>query len=86
MESTESLRILIREKLTSGVLPCHDCTKVFGGPANEEICDACHAKITKAELVMECIGEHYPKALLFHVVCFYIWDSERRTLGAEPRA
>ena len=83
MTSEESLLSLIREKLQSGILPGDDCTKVFGGVANGEICDACGAAIAKNQLVMECIGEHYPKTLQFHVRCFYIWDSERRT-GDEP--
>jgi hypothetical protein len=81
--SEESLRSLIWEKLQSGILPGDDCTKVFGGVANGETCDACSEAIAKNQLVMECIGEHYPKTLQFHVRCFYIWDSERRT-GDEP--
>jgi hypothetical protein len=84
MKSEESLRILIREKLASGLLPGHDCTKVLGGLSNGEICDACRETVAKTQLVMECIGDHYPKALQFHVRCFYIWDSERGTPGAEP--
>lgn len=83
MASEESLRLLIRSELASGELPGHDCTKVFGGVSNGEICDACHEAVAKGQLVMECIGEHYPKTLQFHVRCFYIWDSERRT-GDEP--
>ena len=83
MASEEPLRLLIRNKLASGVLPGHDCTKVLGGASNGETCDACGELIGKTQLVMDCIGEHYPKTLQFHVRCFYIWDSERRT-GDEP--
>ena len=82
MKSEESLRILIRNKLASGVLPGHDCTKVFGGVSNGETCDGCGEIVTTTQLVMDCIGEHYPKTLQFHVRCFYIWDSERGTPGA----
>jgi hypothetical protein len=82
MTSGESLRSLIREKLQSVSLPGDDCTKVFGGVANGEICDACSEAIAKNQLLMECIGEHYPKTLQFHARCFYIWDSERGTQGA----
>jgi hypothetical protein len=84
MTSEESLRLLIREKLTSGVLPGHDCTKVFGGVSNGETCDGCGEVIAKRQLVMDCIGDHYPKTLQFHVRCFYIWDSERAALGGGP--
>ena len=83
MASEESLRLLIRGTLANGELPGHECTKVFGGVSNGETCDACHTAVAKGQLVMECIGEHYPKTLQFHVRCFYIWDSERRT-GDEP--
>ena len=79
MASEESLRLLIQNKLASGVLPGHDCTKVFGGVSNGETCDGCGVPVAKTQMVMECIGEHYPKVLQFHVRCFYIWDSERRT-------
>jgi hypothetical protein len=82
MVSEESLRLSIRGKLASGVLPGHDCTKVLGGVSNGETCDACGELIAKNQLVMDCIGEHYPKALQFHVRCFYIWDSERGAPGA----
>jgi hypothetical protein len=83
MAPEESLRILIREKLTSGVVPGHECTKIFGGPSNGETCDGCGEVIAKTQLMMDCVGEHYPKTLQFHVRCFYIWDSERRALGDE---
>jgi hypothetical protein len=63
MTSEESLRSLIREKLQNVSLPGDDCTKVFGGVANGEICDACSEAIAKNQLLMECIGEHYPKYL-----------------------
>jgi hypothetical protein len=70
MTSGESLRSLIREKLQSVSLPGDDCTKVFGGVANGEICDACSEAIAKNQLLlMECIGEHYPKTLQFHARC-----------------
>jgi len=82
MSSEESLRLLIRNKLTTGALPGHDCTKIFGGPSSGERCDACGEIIGTDQLMMDCIGEHYPKSLQFHVRCFYIWDSERRVDGA----
>jgi hypothetical protein len=61
MTSEESLRSLIREKLASGLLPGHDCTKVLGGVSNGETCDACGEIVAKTELVMDCTSEHYSK-------------------------
>ena len=83
MKSEESLRTLVRHKLASGLLPGDDCIKVLGGVSNGESCDACGEAVQKTQLVIECIGEHYPKTLQFHVRCFYICDSERRR-GDEP--
>lgn len=86
MKLQESLRILIREKLESGVLARNSIHRVWGGPGNGEICVACDTTIAQSQFVMEGIGEHL-KALQFHVVCFSIWDSERRVRGGvEPGA
>ena len=82
MTSEQSLRSLIRGKLQSGILPGDDCTKVFGGVGNGEICDACSETIAKNQLVLADALHHYPKTLQFHARCFYIWDSERGTRGA----
>ena len=45
------------------------------------------SKLASGQLVMECIGEHYPKTLQFHVRCFYIWvqSDERGTSRPVPR-
>jgi hypothetical protein len=84
MQSEESLRVLIRERLTSGVLPGGDCMKVLGDPSNGETCDGRGEPVAKNNLVIECVGSHFPRALQFHVRCFYIWDSESGTQGACP--
>jgi len=86
MKPEVELRILIRGRLASGLLPRDECSKIWGGPANGETCDGCDGTVEKTELLMECIGEGYPRSHTFHVVCFYLWDSERKALGAEPRA
>ena len=79
-----AIRALIRDKLQDGRLPGGSTPRVFGRPGNWKKCDACGETVAKNQLVMDCIGEHYPKTLQFHVRCFYIWDSERRMSGDEP--
>ena len=86
MKSEEAIRRLIQDKLTNGDLPVDACAKVLGGVSNGETCDGCGDGVAGTELVMECIGDHYPRAFLFHVLCFYIWDAARRSLGTEPGA
>jgi hypothetical protein len=54
--------------------------RFWDGPADGEICDACDKPITKQQLVMEGIASTLSdkKPIQFHVVCFQIWDAERR--------
>ena len=84
MTSEKALRRLVREKIAGNLLPPDECSKVLGGPANGETCDACSLIIAKTELLLECIGDRYLRSHLFHVRCFYIWDSEIRTSGDGP--
>ena len=51
IQSEESLRALIRERLASGVLTGGDCMKVLGGPSNGESCDGCGEPVAKKDLV-----------------------------------
>jgi hypothetical protein len=76
----ESLRLLIRAKLADGRLPHDSIPRVWGGPGNDETCVACEQVITKANFVMEGVGEGL-RAIQFHVQCFYIWDTERDVPG-----
>lgn len=79
MTFDESLRILIREKLASGGLARDGIHGVSGGPGKGQICVACGTTIGKSDSVTEGIGSgEHRKALQFHVVCFSIWDAERR--------
>lgn len=84
MTSETALRRLVREKIAGNLLPPDECSKVLGGPADGETCDACSLIIAKTELLLECIGDRYLRSHLFHVRCFYIWDSEIRTSGGGP--
>jgi len=73
-----SVRLLIRQKLADGRLPHDHIPRVWGGPGNGEICDACDQKIERSALVMEGIAVDGRKPLQLHVACFHLWDSERR--------
>jgi hypothetical protein len=84
MKSDDVIRELIQDKLSRGELAGDECSKVLGGSANGEICDACGDRVVPPQLVMECIGDHYPRAIVFHVLCFYLWDAARRARGAGP--
>ena len=79
----ETLRLLIRSKLDDGRLPYNSMPRFWGGPGDGEVCDACEEPITKEQLVMEGIASTLSdrrdkKPVQFHVVCFHVWDAERR--------
>lgn len=77
----DAIRIRIRDKLKTGRLPYDSMPRFWGGPGDGERCDACDLLITKEQLVMEGISkvvDNKKKPIQFHVVCFQLWDHERR--------
>jgi hypothetical protein len=84
----EALRTLIRAKLRDGRLPVNNVSRLFGGPGNGEICDACDAVITKEQLGIEesSLAGGGGSPLQVHAGCFQIWDAERRTRSCERTA
>ena len=78
-----ALRTLIRAKLTDGRLPIDHMPRIWGGPGEGEVCDGCDLIVPSGEFVMEGVSLDDPKrAVQFHVMCFHIWDDERRMTGA----
>jgi hypothetical protein len=75
-----AIRALIQTKLADGRLPHNSIPRVWGGAGAGEICDACDEVITKAQFVMEGVGEGH-KAIQLHVLCFQLWDSVRTVPG-----
>jgi hypothetical protein len=77
---SEAIRLLICEKLKDGRLPYDSTPRFWGGPGDNEQCDACDTTISKEQLVMEAISSTITnkRPIQFHVVCFQLWDAERR--------
>ncbi len=73
----EVLRLLIQRKVRDGRLPHDSITRVWSSASDNETCVACDTILAKEQLVME--GTTGRRALQFHVRCFQIWDSERRS-------
>jgi hypothetical protein len=83
-----AIRRLIRDKLKDGRLPCTTvCGDSEAGPGNGERCDACDALVSQPQLVMEGIAStpSDKKPIQFHVVCFQLWDAERRAPQLDHR-
>jgi hypothetical protein len=76
----ETLRLLIQRKLRDGRLPHDRIARVWSGRSHRELCVACDTMLSKEQLLMEgTTARSGRKALRFHVQCFQIWDSERRS-------
>ena len=85
----DSLRLLIRSKLESGLLPYNSIPRIWGAPGNGEMCDGCDLLVAPTDMVIEGISladdgrklfdaHDHRRPLQLHVTCFYLWDSERR--------
>jgi len=77
----QALLLLIRQKLQDGRLPRKSITSAGSYPSDGERCNACDALIAKDQLVKEVTlasGRGARGAIPFHVVCFQLWDVERR--------
>jgi hypothetical protein len=74
----KALPLLIREKLRNGHLPL-GISRFWGGPSDGEQCDACGEPVVDSlvvEGVTSAVGGK--KAIQMHVLCFTVWDEERR--------
>jgi len=76
MEPLE-VRTFIRAKLRSGRLPLNNMPSIWGGPSNEEECDACGQPITDP-LVIEGIAgtDGSKRGVQMHVLCFALWNED----------
>ena len=79
----QALLLFIRGKLQDGRLPHSSITRVWSSPSDGETCDACETRIAKDQSVTEVTlagGSRGGAAIPFHVVCFQLWDAERRAV------
>jgi hypothetical protein len=79
----DSLRLLIRQKLADDRLPQDSMPRIWGGPADADMCDACDRVIPGGEYVIEGVSwfGSDKRAVQFHVLCFAVWDEERQPPG-----
>jgi hypothetical protein len=76
---SQTIGLLIREKLQDGRLPRESTATTVGRPGDGRKCDACEEIITSASLMMEI----YPltddgTSVRFHGDCYILWNDERR--------
>jgi hypothetical protein len=74
----ESLRLLIRQKLADGRLPCKCLPRIWGGASHGETCGACDEIIEGREMSIEGIELANGRTdVQLHAQCFYLWNDER---------
>ena len=75
----KDIYLVIRAKLADGRLPLNSIPRIWGGPGQGEICDACERPVTANEFLMEGVSlAEGKKGIHLHSQCFYIWDTLRR--------
>lgn len=77
----DTLRLIIRSKLAGGSLPTDSIPRIWGGPGDNEVCDACEQLISNEQFLIEGISKADNQGLQLHVECFYVWDRERSVPG-----
>lgn len=82
MDNPQKIRLLIRRRLLSGLLPKDRLSRASWGRSNGEFCDACEGVLTHVQILLKgttsVVTDRQPTQ--FHVRCFQIWNDERRTL------
>jgi len=87
MAYPKSLRLLIRRRIESGVLPRSGLQRVSGGPGKGESCVACVEIIAKSQFAMEghrraAHGPSVPRGVLLPLECnAYRRRSRVRSIG-----
>ena len=68
-----------------GRLPHDSIPRMWGGPGAGETCDGCDELVTKEQMLMEGVSASVRgEAVQFHVMCFQVWNAQRKVLGHEP--
>ena len=77
----DAVRIVVRRKLAGGELPQERITRFWGGISRGEDCAACKERIFRDQLSVEAVNTTTHQGLQFHIGCFYVLDTERRSSG-----
>jgi hypothetical protein len=73
-EREQELRIIARERIANGELPCTQVARMWGGFGNGRICSLCRELIQRDQMELEVETDGH--CLRFHVVCQSVWQLE----------
>ena len=72
------VHLLIQGKLRDGRLPYDGVTRSWSSPSAGETCEGCDMLLAMEHALMEVTTLTRSKAIQFHVICFQVWNDERR--------
>jgi len=79
-----TIRVTIRRKLESGLLPLEKAARVLGRSTTGEACDACDMTIGPGQLAIDGLARKPgTKVMQLHLRCFELWTQERYSLLRE---
>lgn len=72
------LRIVARERIAQGQLPCGTTLRMWGGQGTEQPCDLCDKPIRPAEVEyeVEVRDSGAVHTFRFHILCQSMWQAE----------
>jgi hypothetical protein len=73
------VRVLIQGKLRDGRLPYDGVTGSWSSPSAGETCEGCDTILAKGHVLMAVTTLTRSRAIQFHVICFQVWNDERRS-------
>jgi len=76
--SSDVVRLLIQGKLREGRLPYDGVTRTWTSPSAGETCEGCDMLLAKEHVLMTVTTLTRGRAIQFHVICFQVWNDERR--------
>lgn len=73
----QHLRVMARERIAKGDLPCEPVARIWGGYGTGQLCALCRDPIQRDQIEYEV--ERMPAGrdnLLFHMICQSVWQLE----------
>ena len=72
----DELRVIARECIASGRLPCDPALQMWGGYGTDQLCSLCGAPIQRDEIEYEVQVKGGRRELRFHMLCQSVWQLE----------
>jgi hypothetical protein len=72
----QQLRVIARECIASGQLPCDPPLQMWGGYGTDQLCSLCGAPIQRDEIEYEVQAKAGSREFRFHMLCQSVWQLE----------